>query len=717
MGFEIPSQLNGSEAASAASPFRPDPFGVSPIGKPLEDIRQSLLALVDDLHRLLGEHASPLLIEVRKQLEEMTCRVAVIGQIKAGKSTFINSLIGQPGLLPTDVNPWTAVVSALHFRPSDVPPEHAAVFQIFSADEWRQIAEGGGRLRELTERLVPGFQLKLLRAQLEVMRKRSELRLGPDLERLLGTCHRYSEITPEILTDYVSAGDPGSVADRSRRNYSDITRSADLYFHEGPFAFPVTVVDTPGTNDPLLVRDEITRRALDDSDVYVFVISALQPLSAADIAMMRLLNGLHKDRIILFINRVDQLANPEVEAPSLKRAAKERLRHEFPALDIPVIIGSAWVAGLPAAEKGNGLELPFQLSWAVDSGGMLEVSAAVTRMICESSVGRLLHQIANCLLELVRSDQVSLKAQIRSSRDLFEAKQTQVAHFQGRVEEEEKSLAALEARATAMCSTFEDVRSHLLHTVENGRELMSDALYKIVRDFSEAKAQALVDAIACGVTTKSWSCDVMPLREKLEFTYLQCFDRMTANVLQIEEVLYPHLQGIVANLLPDYRGSALELPTSTSVTAPSVSSLTRKVTMDLGSHWWKHFLKARRSPDEHAEHLRDLIEADFRPLVGQLIDAAEARLHERVEYTMQRATAVTGGLISGIKQRRLSLALESAMYTGQSDGDRPESLDREHNTRIRADTERLAALDLAEEQLGKLVAFSDSIQAGDRAHA
>src|SRR4029079_11003277 len=145
--------LNGSEAASAASPFRPDPFGVSPIGKPLEDIRQSLFALVDDLHRRLGEHASPLLIEVRKQLEEMTCRVAVIGQIKAGKSTFINSLIGQPGLLPTDVNPWTAVVSALHFRDGR-KPEHAAIFQLFSVDEWKQIAKGGGRLRELTERLV-----------------------------------------------------------------------------------------------------------------------------------------------------------------------------------------------------------------------------------------------------------------------------------------------------------------------------------------------------------------------------------------------------------------------------------------------------------------------------------------------------------------------------------------------------------------------------------
>ena len=78
---------------------------------------------------MLGEHAAPLLQEARRQIEERACRIAVIGQIKAGKTTFINTLMGRPGLLPTDINPWTAVVSALHFRTASAPPEHAAVFQ------------------------------------------------------------------------------------------------------------------------------------------------------------------------------------------------------------------------------------------------------------------------------------------------------------------------------------------------------------------------------------------------------------------------------------------------------------------------------------------------------------------------------------------------------------------------------------------------------------
>ena len=214
--------------------------------------------------------------------------------------------------MPADINPWTAVVTALHFRNSPTPPEHAAVFHLFSADQWKELAEGGGRLRELTERLVPGFQPDLLRAQLEVMRKRAERRLGSKFGELLGQCHHFKTVTPELLSDYVSAGDDKahSAANGARRIYSDVTRSADLYFNESPFAYPITLIDTPGTNDPFLVRDEITRRSLENPDVYVFVISALQPLSAADIYMLRLLNGLHKDRIVVFINRADQLAQP-----------------------------------------------------------------------------------------------------------------------------------------------------------------------------------------------------------------------------------------------------------------------------------------------------------------------------------------------------------------------------------------------------------------------
>ena len=78
--------------------------------------------------------------------------------------------------------------------------------------------------------------------------------------------------------------------------------------------------------------------------------------------MMRLLNGLHKDRIVVFINRVDQLANPMLDATVVRRAVKKRLRLEFPTLHIPVIIGSAWLGGMDnqrPSTVGDGIASTF----------------------------------------------------------------------------------------------------------------------------------------------------------------------------------------------------------------------------------------------------------------------------------------------------------------------------------------------------------------------
>ena len=83
------------------------------------------------------------------------------------------------------------------------------------------------------------------------------------------------------------------------------------------------------------MRDTITRRTLDDPDVVVCLVSALQPLSAANLALLRLLSGLQTSKIVVFINRVDQLDDPAVDGSAVKSAVERRLRLEFPAIDFP----------------------------------------------------------------------------------------------------------------------------------------------------------------------------------------------------------------------------------------------------------------------------------------------------------------------------------------------------------------------------------------------
>ena len=674
-----------------------------------------LLTLLGRLSGLLGEHAAPLLDAARRQLEQRSCRIAVIGQIKAGKSTFINALAERPGLLPTDINPWTVVVTALHLRNAATPPEHAAVFHLFSVDEWKGLADGGGRLRELTERLVPGFQSDLLRAQLEVMRKRAERRLGPRFAELLGRCHRFATVTPEILTDYVSAGDETSrpCASGRRRHYSDITRSADLYFNESPFAFPITLIDTPGTNDPFLVRDEITRRSLENPDIYVFVVSALQPLSAGDIAMLRLLNGLHKDRIVVFINRIDQLPDPASDAAAVRATIEKRLRAEFPTLQIPVICGSARLANLRLNPDRADGAAPRPALGMHTSCGLVEVSAAIGRLMCTSSIAMLLRQIAVCLAELARTAEVSDRAELEAIDARLEARRLESAALRQRIEEEAASLAAFEEHASQLQASFRDVEAHFKELIASATQLLHRQLGTLVREFAETEAGALRAALQERPRRAAWRCDVVPLRQELEAAYLAACEQATSDLDRIEQFLYPQLKLIVKSLLPDYNGNLLEAPAWPQGLAPSVTALGDKVTMDLSTSWWSRWFAGRRAAEERARHLRYLIEEDFLKIADELAGEAQAHLCERVEYVMRRVDAIGNGLSAGIERRSASLARERVLLDGAGEVHGLETFEAEQKERADACVRRQEAHAAALDELGGVLEALDFAQ-GER---
>jgi len=740
MGYEAPG-------LGEASPVELRPGEA--IGAPLEAARTTLLDLVTRLSSLLGEHAGPLLDVARRQLQERSCRIAVIGQIKAGKSTFINALTRRPGLLPTDINPWTVVVTALHFRDAPTPPEHAAVFHLFSVDEWRELAEGGGHLRELTERLVPGFQSDLLRAQLEVMRKRAERRLGPKFPELLGQCHRYQTVTPQLLTDYVSAGDEDAWPGK-RRHYSDITRSADLYFNDSPFAFPITLIDTPGTNDPFLVRDEITRRSLENPDIYVFVVSALQPLSTGDIAMLRLLNGLHKDRIVVFINRADQLPNLSADAAEVKAAVERRLRAELPSLNIPIVFGSAWLGNLrlqaesgelppPAAperpdrataapcpsetvrrpaEAGSGHDAGSASARTVPavhiSSGMADVAAAITRLMCTSGIAMLLRQIALCLAELVRTADVTDRAELQSILELIEARRRESETLAKRVAEEERLLAAFEDHANALTGSFEEVETHFKGVIATARELLHSQLGTMVREFASREAAYLQQALQEKPRCSSWRCDVMPLREEMEEAYLAIVERAAQDLDRVEEFLYPQLRMIVSSLLPAYHGGLLEGPAWPEGARPSVAPLGDKVTVDLAVSWWRRWFSSRRISKERANHLRCLIEDDFLKIADELVQEADTHLTERVDYIMGRVRAVSSGLKTGVERRTANLARERALLEGAGDVEAAERFETEQRQRADACRERQVAYAAVLAELQSVLEGLDGAQGESR---
>ena len=173
-GGDIALQANTSGARG------PEP---GRIGAPLEELRQHLIRYGDVLTELVEPSARALVENASLHLKQLTCRIAVVGQIKSGKSSFINAFVQQPDFLPTSVTPWTTAVTNLHFG-QRAPGEHAAIFTFLHGNEWRELAESGGRIRELTKQLVPGFEPELLHRQADLLRTRAQQRLGAEFESL-----------------------------------------------------------------------------------------------------------------------------------------------------------------------------------------------------------------------------------------------------------------------------------------------------------------------------------------------------------------------------------------------------------------------------------------------------------------------------------------------------------------------------------------------------
>ena len=707
------------------------------IGTPLEEIRLRLVQLAERLEPHLDSHAVPLVARARRVLQEQVCRVAAVGQIKAGKSSFMNALTRRPDFLPTDVNPWTAVVTSLHFRNDRPPPAHPAVFQMFTREEWQRLADGGGRLRELTERLVPGFEPELLRAQLDMMRQRVEKRLGPRIEQLLGHTHQFETITPELLDAYVSAGsyldnDPQA----AQSNYSDVTRSADLYLPGGPFAFPTTLIDTPGTNDPFLVRDEITRRSLENADIFLFVISALQPLSATDISLLRILNGLHKDRIIVFVNRIDQLRNPLTEAAAIRAGVKARLDKEFPALEIEVIAGSAWWGGLSLMASSRDVTRmlpPSSLAYLKECGlptppdspggmmspdyrtamaralqtasGLPAVGATMGTMMSKSSAATVLRQLAACFLELARSTEASAKMDLQSARGLAEARKAETRAASDRIRQERAALANLDAPIAQIQQSFALIERQLADILSTDIGRLRHDLAEIVERAAADECTRMMVAIRRRDYDAEWTADLGPLRSALERHFVDAYRATESRIIEIEHVLYPQLRTIVDAIVP---GSGIQVRSDYGQRShgyPSLAPLSEAAVLDLGVPWWRMWFAARPDPTARAAQLKQIILDDFLPATEDMARRAHADLSVRITATLQQAHAVSTGMLTAIQARKAKVIADYDQLLHQQATGQPYTGDAQTEAYLaQAMTRQRAAHDLVDE-LTRLVTY------------
>ena len=258
-----------------------------------EELRTKKNTLIEQTHKakefgwIDGEREK----EIIDKINNDVLTIGVIGQMKCGKSTFLNAFVFQEAVLPAATTPMTAALSVITYG-----EKKKLKAEFYTSDEWNEQKHQASRnLEEINNSL----EESKVKAAKELVSK--SVKLGSDINRYLG---QTKEDTLDNLIEYVGADG----------KFVSITKSVTIYYPE-EYLKGVEIVDTPGFNDPIVSREERTKEFLNKADVVILMLYAGRPFDATDRDILfKNVRQCGIGKVLIGINKYDiPFANGEYE--------------------------------------------------------------------------------------------------------------------------------------------------------------------------------------------------------------------------------------------------------------------------------------------------------------------------------------------------------------------------------------------------------------------
>lgn len=263
--------------------------------KSFEDIMDyDLNAKLDNFLKEFKSDTAELMKENKK------LRIGIVGQIKVGKSSFLNSLLfNSKSILPKAATPMTAALTVISY--SDSP---RAEVNFYNENDWKTIENRGNEynriLNEYRNNLNSQnnnnpYSNEASMSEEQII-KNAELKMTEDIlssKELLDMVddnnievEKYFDET-KILESKNNEGLIGLLDNYVGANgkFTPLVKDTKLYIKNDNIE-NIEIVDTPGMNDPILSRGNLTRKTLGKCDVIFLLSSASQFMSASDVQLM-----------------------------------------------------------------------------------------------------------------------------------------------------------------------------------------------------------------------------------------------------------------------------------------------------------------------------------------------------------------------------------------------------------------------------------------------
>jgi len=285
---------------------------------------QKIDALNDICERILslnpGENVANAVTKARQKVRELEFNVAVTGVINAGKSTLLNALLGKKILGASNV-PETINLTVLKYAPKPF-----AKVNFWSEAELKELGVAKDQDGEMAQ-IYGGAGVKFESKTAQNLNGKFDADGGESKAAFksssAGQICSDQPASKTVKTDeikrYTSADS----------KYAKFVKSVELYENLELLKDNVRIIDTPGIDDAVALREELVRRFMRECDLMAHLMNISQSATQKDLDfIVSSLQNSHAVRLAVLLTHADVLKEGELNevAAYAKKSVEERTR-------------------------------------------------------------------------------------------------------------------------------------------------------------------------------------------------------------------------------------------------------------------------------------------------------------------------------------------------------------------------------------------------------
>ncbi|MCT7636984.1 dynamin family protein [Aliarcobacter butzleri] len=249
-----------------------------------KDLKHNLENIINELKTdLTNKEILAELENTHNYLNNQKFSIGITGVMNAGKSTMLNALMGRE-ILGSAVVPETANLTIVKHNPTD----NAKVYY-WNEQEWDRIKKSASQLESMKDFVEETNKI-----------------FGDNLKNYIRPVSRFDEIDIKDLSSYTSAEASGKKCNLVK--YVELGSKLD-FLSDG-----IEIVDTPGLDDPVIQREEITKEYISQCDMMIHLMNVSQSATLKDVEfIIDALLYQNISKLLVVITRADTVSKEQLD--------------------------------------------------------------------------------------------------------------------------------------------------------------------------------------------------------------------------------------------------------------------------------------------------------------------------------------------------------------------------------------------------------------------